>query len=98
MLADIVRVVRVEGRYLGAGYGHATEAGAEATAWAATHGLVLDPTYTAKACAAALSLVRAGTHGRVLYWHTLSSAPLDARVAAGPDEASLAPELRALFV
>ncbi len=61
---------------LGRGYGWATSAGERAAALAAEQGLRLDPTYTAKAFAAALELARKpnerGAPLRVLYWQTLS--------------------------
>jgi D-cysteine desulfhydrase len=82
--------LRVDGRELGAGYGHPTARGSEATRVAAAAGIGLDSTYTAKAFAASLSLVGCpGFEGerpeiiglvpqdrpiRVLYWHTLSRA------------------------
>jgi D-cysteine desulfhydrase len=72
----------VDPRFLGAGYGHPTRDGDEATRVAQAAGLELDPTYTAKAFAAALSHASADAHqankndrsrpARVLlYWHTL---------------------------
>ncbi len=67
-----------DSRYLGRGYGFATDAGDRATAVAAEAGVTLDPTYTAKTFAAALDLAASGTTPVVLYWHTLSSAPLTA--------------------
>lgn len=88
----------VDGRWLGAGYGHPTEAGDRATLIAKNQGLVLDPTYTAKAFAAALDLVNRGTYGRVLYWHTLSAAPLAPWLENAPLEGDLDPELRMLFL
>lgn len=66
--------VDVDGRWLGRGYGHPTRAGDDATARARAWGLVLDPTYTAKAFACALARASAGK--KVLYWHTLSTASL----------------------
>lgn len=87
----------VDGRWLGAGYGHPTEAGERATVVAESQGLRLDPTYTAKAFAAALDLVHHGAYGRVLYWHTLSAAPLTPLLANAPLEGDLVPELRMLF-
>jgi 1-aminocyclopropane-1-carboxylate deaminase/D-cysteine desulfhydrase-like pyridoxal-dependent ACC family enzyme len=70
------RRLEVDERFLGRGYGHATEAGAEAMRVAhEAMGLTLDPTYTAKAFAGALFHLRAGRARHVLYWHTLSSAP-----------------------
>jgi hypothetical protein len=74
-------------RFLGAGYGHATAEGESATRDARAVGLSLDPTYTAKAFACALWWVRARRAPRVLYWHTLSSAPM-APLLAGTDQES----------
>jgi 1-aminocyclopropane-1-carboxylate deaminase/D-cysteine desulfhydrase-like pyridoxal-dependent ACC family enzyme len=62
--------------YMGKGYGEPTAAGDHAEEWAASVGLALDPTYTAKAFAATLDRVESGRHATVLYWHTLSSAPM----------------------
>ena len=69
----------VDNSQVGRGYGWATPSGERASEVAASVGLSLDPTYTAKAFASALDLAR-GEHGniatptRVLYWHTLSIA------------------------
>ena len=56
---------------IGAGYGHRTEAAAQAAALAAEENLALDPVYTAKAMAGLLAL---RTEGRlddpVLFIHT----------------------------
>ncbi len=75
-----VRLV-MDTRFLGRGYGYETAAGRQAAREASAVGLALDPTYTEKAFACALSLVRAKTRASeetraVLYWHTLSSAPM----------------------
>lgn len=94
----MARQVVVDGRWLGAGYGHPTEAGERAMEMAQARGLKVDPTYTAKTFAAALDLVTRGTYRRVLYWHTLSSAPLEPLLANAPREEELPAELRALFV
>ncbi len=108
------RRIHIDPRFLGAGYGHATAAGDEATRMArGSLGLVLDPTYTAKAFASALAHVRAATeaagerrHGTepgperprcILYWHTLSSAPLAPLLVGAPDEGDLPPPLRRLM-
>jgi D-cysteine desulfhydrase len=101
----------IDPRFLGAGYGHPTAEGEDATRVAAREaGLVLDPTYTAKAFACALALVRSYDAGAavvagsaptrrpcVLYWHTLASAPMEPLLAATPQEEPLGPGLRALL-
>jgi D-cysteine desulfhydrase len=85
----------VDTSQVGPGYGFATDAGDRATREAAAAGLHLDPTYTAKAFAAALTLARGqhplGDAGHVLYWHTLNATVED---AAGGD---LPPALERLF-
>jgi len=69
----------VDDSQIGRGYGWSTPAGERASEMAASVGLSLDPTYTEKAFASALTLAK-GAHGsiyaplRVLYWHTLSVA------------------------
>jgi 1-aminocyclopropane-1-carboxylate deaminase/D-cysteine desulfhydrase-like pyridoxal-dependent ACC family enzyme len=89
--------VDVDDRYLGQGYGQATEAGSRAIALAAKAGLVLDATYTGKTFAAALDLVARGTYRNVLFWHTLSCAPMDAWLAHAPAESNLSPSIQALL-
>lgn len=84
----------VEPGFLGAGYGHATEAGDRATELARRDGIALDATYTAKTFAAALDLIEKERFERVLYWHTLSSAPLEPLLEGAP---TLVPELDRLF-
>jgi hypothetical protein len=76
-------------RFLGPGYGHPTELGRGATRAAAAVGLTLDPTYTAKAFACALWWVRSRRAARVLYWHTLSSAPMAPLLAGAPAESEI---------
>ena len=84
-------------RFLGAGYGHATPEGAAATRLAREHaGIDLDPTYTAKAFAGALWQVRARRAEHVLYWHTLSSAPMGPLLEGAPGPGALTPALRRL--
>lgn len=70
---------------LGRGYGHATEAGlAAARRVAELEGLTLDTTYTAKAMAGMIEHVtQPSFRGKnVLFWHTLSSAPVAEAAAA----------------
>jgi len=54
---------------LGRGYGWPTAAGERARRQAVTQGLVLDPTYGAKALAVVPALAAHGFH-RVVFWHT----------------------------
>ncbi|HEX8792709.1 MAG TPA: pyridoxal-phosphate dependent enzyme [Polyangiaceae bacterium] len=81
----------IDRRFLGTGYAYPTPEGAEATRAAAELAdLPLDPTYTAKTFACALWYLRARRAKHVLYWHTLSSAPMapllaDARYAKEED-------------
>ena len=85
----------VEPGFLGAGYGQPTAAGDRATELADSEGLALEPTYTAKTFAAVLDRVDKGEFARILYWHTLSSAPLEPILIDAPE---LPPELDRLFV
>lgn len=66
--------LEVDRAWVGRGYGHATPEGEAALVEGTTLGVVLDPTYTAKAFACARA--RARTE-RVLFWHTLSTHPLE---------------------
>lgn len=75
--------------YLGDGYGYATEAGARAMSAAQSVGVTLDSTYTAKAFAGALDCVAAGRAKTILYWHTLSSAPMAPLLVGAPAESAL---------
>ena len=88
----------VDGRYLGGGYGHPTPSGERAMETAASEGLTLDATYTAKSFAAALDRVRSGRHRSVLYWHTLSSAPMAPLLVGAPSEDELEARLRRLLL
>ena len=65
--------LEVDDRFVGDGYGIATEASDEAARLGArTESLFLDPTYTAKAMAGLISRVRSGEfeEATVLFWHT----------------------------
>jgi D-cysteine desulfhydrase len=88
--------VDIDDRFLGPGYGHATRQGEDATELAARYGLHLDSTYTAKTFAAVARLGVAD--GPVLYWHTLSSAPMAPLLVDTPLETELAEEVRALLL
>lgn len=92
--ARAVKRIEVDRRWVGRGYGWPLPEGQAAIDDAARAGVVLDPTYTAKAFACALSLARARQVGRILYWHTLSTAPLEPLLM---DARELPPELERLF-
>ena len=91
--------LRVETRFLGAGYGHPSAASQAATAIAAQHGLRLDPIYTGKVLAAILDDARAGRLDgkRVVLLHSFSGVDLLPLVARAPGPAVLPARLRALF-
>jgi 1-aminocyclopropane-1-carboxylate deaminase/D-cysteine desulfhydrase-like pyridoxal-dependent ACC family enzyme len=88
--------LEIETSYLGDGYGHATAAGTSATREAAKLGITLDDTYTAKAFAAALARVALSRERTILYWQTLSSAPLAPLLLGAPLEHELDPAVRRL--
>lgn len=76
----------VTDEFVGSGYARPTEAARQAAEAALKHeGLLLDPTYTAKAFAGLLAMVRAGRIGArpVVFWHTGGVAgAVDALMAA----------------
>ena len=82
-----VGALEVNPRYLGAGYGHPTEEGARAVALGARYGLTLDDTYTGKAFAALQDLT--ANDDPVVFWDTLSSAPLAPFLEGAPSEEDL---------
>jgi D-cysteine desulfhydrase len=88
--------LEIEASYLGDGYGHATAAGTSATREAAKLGIVLDETYTAKAFAATLARVALGRERTILYWQTLSSAPMAPLLVGAPLEDELDAAVRGL--
>lgn len=92
-VASAVERLDVERRWLGRGYGYATPEGSAAISEALERGLALDETYTAKAFACALALAREG-RGDILFWHTLSSAPMEPLEAGS---AELPRDLERLF-
>ena len=88
-----VKRIEVDRRWVGKGYGHSTPEGQAAIARAATAGLVLDATYTAKAFACALERA-SDSNARIVYWHTLSTAPMDPLLEGAPE---LSPDTARLF-
>ena len=87
--SNAINRLELDRSFLGQGYGHPSALGEQASARAANLGLTLDPTYTAKAFAAALARVSAGQERTIVYWHTLSSAPLEPLLVGAPDAAAL---------
>lgn len=71
---------RIDGRFVGAGYGSTTAAATEAIAKGARAGLDLDPVYTGKAFAAVVAdgETSGGDRGRgvALFWETQNTVPL----------------------
>ena len=92
-----LRSLEIENAFVGRGYGHPSERAEPALAIARSFGLALEPTYTAKAFAAALARTSAAARGAArsklrlhqrhtyLYWHTLSSVPLTALLTGAPE-------------
>jgi 1-aminocyclopropane-1-carboxylate deaminase/D-cysteine desulfhydrase-like pyridoxal-dependent ACC family enzyme len=97
--ARIRRCLTLDDRFLGRGYGHATQDGEAAMRSAHDRaGLLLDATYTAKAFACALWHVRARRAGCTLYWNTLSSAPMQPLLESAPPEGAVDPAVMALLL
>jgi len=94
--SEVMARIEVDARYLGEGYGRPTPASEHATRAAAGVGLALEATYTAKAFAAALDQIALGKVRHVLFWHTLSSAPLEPLLLGAPTEAELDAAVRRL--
>lgn len=100
--SDLAERLSIEGRFVGGGYGVATPAAERALEVARdAAGLELDQTYTAKAFAAVLELLAepapAGPR-TVLYFHTLSAAPLAPLLEGAPRLDELSPAVRALLL
>jgi D-cysteine desulfhydrase len=81
---DIANRLELVTGHLGNGYGEPTDAGRRAKDVAGEVGLTLDLTYTAKCFAGALDCVASRRFENVLYWHTLSSAPLEPLLESAP--------------
>jgi len=81
-----IAALQIRKDQLGRGYGHPTESGERASRSAAEEGLMLDPTYTAKAFGALLKDAEGHRRGRpLLYVHTLSAAPMHPLLAGAPE-------------
>ncbi len=69
--------LHVDGRFLGAGYGHPTDSGADAIRrWRDAGGPELDTTYSGKSAASVVERLRSGEAGPIVYWATKSTAAL----------------------
>jgi D-cysteine desulfhydrase len=68
---------RVDGNFLGRGYGYASLSGIEAIELWGQNGMPpLDTTYSSKAAAAVIAAIRARQNGPLLFWSTKSTRPL----------------------
>ncbi|HVW24642.1 MAG TPA: pyridoxal-phosphate dependent enzyme [Polyangiaceae bacterium] len=77
---SLARRLRVDGRFLGRGYGYATPDGEEAIAtFRHAGGPTLETTYSAKAAAGLLRSLRESDDGPVVFWTTCSAVPAPAR-------------------
>jgi len=96
--------LRIERGFIGEGYGAPTHEGEVALERARAAGIELDPTYTAKTMACVLDLVertrtlRRSRPFRIVYWHTLSAAPLEPLLVGAPRFDELPAALRRLFL
>lgn len=76
---DVHGLLRLDGRFLGPGYGYPTASGLSAMEMFRAHGgPSLDTTYSAKSAAGLMAYLRSGADGPVVYWATKSTAPLPA--------------------
>jgi 1-aminocyclopropane-1-carboxylate deaminase/D-cysteine desulfhydrase-like pyridoxal-dependent ACC family enzyme len=73
----VLQRVHVGHGFIGRGYGYETPKGRRAAALFARAGLVLDPTYTAKAAASLFAALEARSSRPHLFWHTLSASEPD---------------------
>jgi len=88
-MAELRQHLHLETRFIGSGYGFATDDGKEAARiWSQCAGHGLETTYSGKAAAAVLAMLKDGHRGPILYWSTKSSAPL---VPAEPSQLAWAP-------
>jgi D-cysteine desulfhydrase len=70
----------------GRGYGQPTPSSEAAAQLAGREGVTLDPTYTSKALACLLRDAEVERHGqKLLFWNTLSSAPMEPFLEQAPE-------------
>ncbi|MEI9936522.1 MAG: pyridoxal-phosphate dependent enzyme [Pseudomonadota bacterium] len=105
-VAELGAQMSFDATHVGPGYGAGSAASARATAVARELGLVLDQTYTAKAFARVLELLRTASSEeaeqmrrpkRILYWHTLSATALEPLLQSAPHESALPGAVRRLL-
>lgn len=81
---ELARGLRIDGRFLGRGYGYETPEGQEAIrVFERAGGPKLEAIYSAKAAAALLHVLRRGEGGPVVYWVTCSARPAPESVLPG---------------
>jgi D-cysteine desulfhydrase len=87
-MRDLAPHLRVEGRFLGRGYGYPTKPGLAALELFRSIGsFELDTTYSAKVVSAFIEAARRDEPGPLLYWSTRSTAPLPAVTARALEHA-----------
>lgn len=96
-LAEANARLEFDGSRVGAGYGYPLPLPAEVVASAASAGLALDPTYTAKAFGVAVELARRAPSQVVLFWNTLSTTALDPLLERAPALSDLPPDVQKLL-
>lgn len=89
--------LQMEAAYVGGGYGVPTPLSYHALRVARAHGLALEHTYTAKAFAAALAMASRHQEQHLMFWNTVSSAPLDSMLLDAPLLAELPKRVRDLL-
>ena len=96
-IAERVRLVRRDG-FLGPGYGKMDEATGRAIDIARSQlDMKLERTYTGKTMAALVSDLEAGFDGRLLFWNTYNSRPLDVSRNVQPDFTRIPEEFARYF-
>jgi 1-aminocyclopropane-1-carboxylate deaminase/D-cysteine desulfhydrase-like pyridoxal-dependent ACC family enzyme len=95
-LAALSARLELDASQAATGYGVPSSEGERAARLARDAGLVVDPTYTAKALAVALE-VRRQRRSFTVYWHTLSSRDLQPLLSSAPEWKDIPARLRALL-
>jgi D-cysteine desulfhydrase len=96
-LAEANARIDFDDAFVGGGYGRPITLSTAAQASIELAGLILDPTYTQKAFAAAVQLAMSEPSQRVVFWNTLSAASLDPLLASAPRFDELPQDLQRLL-